>query len=217
MRKSTWRALLILALLVPLSRFSFADDTFAVGGAISDSGDVEGASMTVPGLYFNDEGSTWEAGDGVTWAYFHNQWPIGTEESAVISFSAGIFTDWTFDGVTGSYSFGTFSADTDPCIVGVSGCDDVPLTWTGELDLSDGLGTTLFEIQMTGTGTAFFSGDSAPDGFEVVAANADLTGEGEVVYAAPSVPEPSTLTLMMTALIASILAMRFRRTTATQN
>jgi len=33
------------------------------------------------------------------WAYFHNQWPIGTEESAVISFSAGIFTDWTFDGV----------------------------------------------------------------------------------------------------------------------
>jgi len=49
---------------------------------------------------------------------------------------------------------------------------------------------------MTGTGNGFFSGDSAPDGFEVVAANAEPDGEGEVVYAAPSVPEPSTLTLI---------------------
>jgi hypothetical protein len=71
---------------------------------------------------------------------------------------------------------------------------------------------------MEGVGTGSVGGNFFPPlGFFLISGYADVTGEGEVVYAAPSVPEPSTLTLMMTALIASILAMRFRRTIAMQN
>jgi hypothetical protein len=145
-------------------------------------------------------------------------WTIGSVEGELITISAVSYADWTFEGITGSMSYGTFSAGGGPCVVEESGCTG-PATWTGQVDLENASGTTLFEIQMSGTGTASFGGTyfSDLDALDLISGTADVTGEGEVVYAAPSVPEPSTLTLMMTALIASILAMRFRRTTATQN
>jgi hypothetical protein len=209
MRKSTWRALLILALLVPLSRLSFADDTFEVGGAFGGSGDTTEVSISGP---FTFEGSS-----GTWFDLYGDVWTVG--DYADGSFSAGLLDggNWSFDGFTGLTSYGSFSVVTDPFIVEGYGVGGVPATWTGEIYLSDGFGTTLFEIQMAGVGTASFSGKSVPDGFFVVAGTADVTGVGQVVYEDPSVPEPSTLTLMGIAGIASILAMRFRRPTATQN
>jgi hypothetical protein len=213
MRKSTWRALLILALLVPLSRFSFCDDTFAVSATFSDTGDVESGFITLPS-------STIEGGGGVTWGGFNNIWPIGTVAGAVIELNFIDGSGWSFEGITGSQSFGTLDAEAGPFTVGDDGVTGAPApaTWTGELYLENSLGATLFEIQMEGVGTGSVGGNFVPPlGFFLISGYADVTGEGEVVYAAPSVPEPSTLTLMMTALIASILAMRFRRTIAMQN
>lgn len=83
----------------------------------------------------------------------------------------------------------------------------IPITWTGEVDLSDGFGTTLFEIEMEGVGTASYYGTfESPifDGYSVVGADASLTGEAQAT------PEPSTITLLGIAGIASILGIRFR-------
>lgn len=209
MRQGIFRALLVLALLVPLSQLSFADGTFPVGGILSDSGDTEVGSIGSP--YFGFEGKS-EA----TWGLFDNFWAFGSTEQA--TFGVDIHGgNWSFDGITGLQSYGTFDVVTDPFTVGEG---SVPSTWTGELYFEDFFGTALFEIQMAGVGTASFSGTPEPefDGFLVVNGTADVTGTGEVVYVDPSaLPEPSTLTLMSIAGIASILATRFRRTKATQS
>ena len=201
MRQGFFRALLVLALLVPLSRSSFGD-TFGVAGSLTDSGDVEYGSITLPSF-------TFIGGSGITWALFHNTWTIGSVEGAEIDVDIR-GGNWSFDGFTGLQDFGTFFVVTDPFTVEDDGATGVPSTWTGELDLSDSFGTTLFEIQMAGTGTASFSGDAVPGGVSVVSGTADVTGVGQVIYEAPSVPEPSTLTLLGIG-IATILCIRFRR------
>ncbi len=219
MQKSIYRALLILALLVPLSRLSFADDTFAVSGTISDSGDVESGEIGIPYLTSNGVLGGWEGGSGVTWGAFNNLWTIGSVEGTVISLQGFSGASWTFEGISGGESYGTFDVSAGGCIVEESGCAGAQGTWSGDLYLEDDSGTTLFEIQMSGTATASFGGTyfSNLDALDLISGTADVTGGGQVVYEAPCVPEPSTLTLMMIAGIASILAKRFRRTCAAQN
>jgi len=212
MHQGICRALLVLALLIPLSRSSFGD-SFAVSGTIFGSGDIVGASIALPS-------GTIDMGSGAWFYLYGNIWTIGDYADGSFSIG-GSGGNWSFDGFTGLLASGTFSVVTDPFIVEGYGVGGVPATWTGEIDLSDGFGTTLFEIQMAGVGTASYSGYSVdppfPDGFRVVDGTADVTGVGQVVYEDPSVPEPSTLTLMGIAGIASILAMRFRRARAAQN
>jgi hypothetical protein len=202
MHKITCRALLVLALLVPISRLSFGD-SFAVSGILIDSGDIESGSLS-----FASSGIA--GGSGATWGLYNNLWTFGSIEEA--DFGVDIFGgNWSFDGFTGLQSYGTFDIVTDPFTVGDG---QIPCTWTGQIDLSDGFGTTLFEIQMAGVGTASFSGTPGPesDEFLVVNGTADVTGTGQIVYEDPNLlPEPSTLTLMMTAVIVSLLVLRFRR------
>jgi hypothetical protein len=156
-------------------------------------------------------------------------WKIGSVEGGEIDVSFIAGSGWSFDGFTGPMSSGSLHAFAGPFTVEDDGpykgdpsaevlATGIPATWTGELSLEDSLGATLFEIQMTGVGTASFAGYSAFDDiFRLVYGDADVTGVGQVVYEDPSVPEPSTLTLMSIAGIASILAARFRRARAAQN
>lgn len=221
MRKGICRALLVLALLVPLSRSSFGD-SFAVRGSFSDSGDVEFVSMSIPNLTFNGHLGVWGGGNQVTWGPFNNLWPlgyIGGEEVAV-----GIpenFSDWSFDGYTGSRSSGIVEGSLGGCIVEEGGCVGVnTATWTGQIDLYADDGTAI-EILMSGGGTGSFGGTYFSGiGFDLISGTINATGVGRVFINGveqPCVPEPSTLTLMGIAGVASIFAMQFRRARATQN
>lgn len=204
MRQSFCRALLVLALLVPLSRSSFGD-TFAVGGTLVDSGDIEEGFINLPSGTVN---FAIAAGD------FPFTWKIGSvEEGAIILVGGGSGSGWSFDGFTGLLADGTFRAvTTEPFTVEDYGAAGLPVTWTGELDLLTNDGLELFEIQMAGTGTASFIGSpDVNDEVVVTTGTADVTGVGQVVYEDPSVPEPSTLTLMGIAGIASIILIGFRR------
>jgi hypothetical protein len=74
---------------------------------------------------------------------------------------------------------------------------------------------TLFTIEMAGTGSASFSGIPVnADAVLLINGGASLIGEGQVTYEAPSVPEPSTLSLLGIAGIALILGRQFRRSRA---
>jgi hypothetical protein len=223
MRKSTWRALLILALLVPLSRLSFADDTFAVSGIIQDSGDVEDVFMGgIPNLYVNGGTGPWGGGNQTTWGSMNAIWPLGFIGGADVDVNIlGNFADWSFDGYTGSYSTGDFEGEAGGCVVEEDGCEGTSIaSWTGKIDLYADGGPTI-EILMSGGGTGSFGGTYFSGlGFDLTSGTIDATGAGEVLIDGveqPIVPEPSTLTLMMIAAIASLLAVRFRRPKATQN
>ena len=204
MRQGFCRVLLVLALLLSLSRASFGD-TFPVSGVLEDSGDIMEGSITLPSC-------TIVGGSPAEWGEFGTLWTIGSVAAGEIDVELRSFGGWSFDGFTGSQSFGQFLVVTGPFTVEDDSPAGVPSTWTGELDLSDDFGTTLFEIQMAGAGTASFSGRPGPesDEFYLIYGTADVTGVGQVVYEAPSVPEPSTLTLLGIG-IATILCIRFRR------
>ena len=171
---------------------------------------MEGGSLTFPSFTFS-------GGSGATWALFNNTWTAGAsvQPSYGISFSDG--GGWTLNGLSGDYSTGSFLIDvTNPFTVenegpytGVPGAEllatGVPITWTGQIDLFSDNGTVLYDIDMTGVGTASFAGYSTPDGFSVVYGTADVTDDAMVT------PEPSTLTLMGTAGIALIAGIGFHR------
>lgn len=110
MRQGIGHALLVLALLVPLSRYSFGDP-FGSSGILTASGDMEGGTLTFSSFTFSGN-------SGATWALFNNNWTIGesVQPSYGISFSDG--GGWTLNGLSGDYSTGTFVIDvTNPFIV----------------------------------------------------------------------------------------------------
>ena len=208
MRQGIGRALLVLALLVPLSRYSFGDP-FGASGILSASGDMEGGSLTFPSFTFS-------GGSGATWALFNNTWTAGAsvQPSYGISFSGG---GWTLDGLSGDYSTGSFAIDvTNPFTVAAEGpyagapgaellATGVPITWTGEVDLFADDGTLAYDIDLTGDGTASFAGYATPRGYSVDYGTADVTDDATIT------PEPSTLSLVGIAGIALIVGMRFRQ------
>ena len=209
MRQGTCRALLVLALLVPLSRYSFGDP-FGASGILKASGDTEGGSLAFPTFTFSGN-------SGATWALFNNTWTVGSsvQPSYGLSFSDG--SGWTFNGQSGNYSTGTFNIQAaDPFTVGADGAykgapgaellaTGVPITWTGEIDLFSGDGTLLYDINLDGVGTASFAGYETPWGYSVVYGTAYVTDDATVT------PESSTLTLIGIAGIAGIIGIGFRQ------
>jgi hypothetical protein len=202
MRQSICHALLVLALLVPLSRSSFGD-TFAVSGYFEDfpGGGVCGDINLPSGAgIFGCGPWDWEESGSFT---------DGSVHSAGIG---GQFAEggWSFDGFTGGIFEETFQTNVFSFTVEDDKVTGIPVTWTGELYLFyDSTGPALFEIQMEGVGTASIGGFG--EFASSLYGTADVTGVGQVVYEDPSVPEPSTLTLMGIAGIASILGMGLRR------
>jgi hypothetical protein len=209
MRQGIGRALLVLALLVPVSRYSFGDPLEA-DGVLSASGDMEGGSLAFPSFTFSGN-------SGATWALFNNTWTVGesVQPTYGISFSDG--GGWTLNGLSGDYSTGSFLIDVaNPFTVGADGAykgapgaellaSAVPITWTGQIDLFSDDGTLLFDIDVTGVGTASFAGYATPWGYSVVDATADVTDDAVIT------PEPNSLSLMGTAAIALILGLLFHR------
>ena len=209
MRQGICRALLVLALLVPLSRYSFGDP-FGSSGTLQASGDMEGGSLAFPSFTFTGN-------SGATWALFNNTWTVGSsvQPSFGISFSDG--GGWTLNGLSGDYSTGTFMIDAaDPFTVEAEGsykgapgaellATGVPITWTGEIDLFSDNGTLLYDIDLDGVGTASFAGYETPWGYSVVYGTANVTDDATVT------PESSTLTLVGIAGIALIVGVRFRQ------
>jgi hypothetical protein len=209
MRQGIGRALLVLALLVPFSRFSFGDP-FGASGILTASGDMEGGSLTFPSFTFSGN-------SGATWALFNNTWTVGSsvQPSYGISFSDG--AGWTFNGQSGDYSTGTFNieaanpftVEADGSYRGAPGAEllatGVPIVWTGEIDLFSDTGTQLFDIDLDGVGTASFAGYETPWGYSVVYGTANVTDDATVT------PESSTLTLMGIAGIAFIAGIGFRQ------
>lgn len=209
MRQGICRALVVLALLVPLSRYSFGDP-FGATGTLQASGDSEGGSLTFPSFTFSGN-------SGATWALFGNNWAAGSsvQPSYGISYSDG--GGWTLNGVSGDYSTGSFNIDaTNPFTVeaegpyaGVPGAEllatGVPITWTGQIDLFSDNGTLAYAIDLTGEGTASFAGYETPWGYSVAYGTADVSD------AATITPEPSTLTLTGIAGIVLIVGIRFRQ------
>jgi hypothetical protein len=208
MRQGICRALLVLAVLVPFSRFSFGDP-FGASGILTASGDMEGGSLAFPSFTFSGN-------SGATWALFNNTWTVGSsvQPSYGISFSGG---GWTLNGLSGDYSTGTFNIQaTDPFTVGADGAyrgapnaellaTGVPITWTGEIDLFSDNGTVLYDINLDGVGTASFAGYETPWGYSVVYGTAYVTDDATVT------PESSTLTLVGIAGIALIVGIGFRQ------
>jgi hypothetical protein len=207
MRQGICRALLVLALLVPLSRYSFGDP-FGASGTLQASGDIEGGSLTLPSFTFSGN-------SGATWALFNNIWTVGdsVQPSFGVEFSDG--GGWTLNGVSGLMSYGTFSIDvTDPFTVEASPnggliATGIPIIWTGQIDLLSDNGIVLYDIDLDGTGTTSFTAQSFnTDQFLITGADAIVTDDAVVT------PEPSTLTLMGIAGIAgiaSIVGIQFRR------
>jgi hypothetical protein len=209
MRQGIGRAFLVLALLVPFSRFSFGDP-FGSSGVLQASGDIEGGSLTFPSFTFSGN-------SGATWALFNNDWTVGSsvQPSYGISFSDG--GGWTLNGQSGNESSGTFIIDvTNPFTVadqgpyaGAPGAEllatGVPITWTGQIDLFSDNGAVLYDIDLSGVGTASFAGYATPWGYSVVYGTADVTDDATIT------PEPSTLTLVGIAGIAFIVGIRFRQ------
>jgi hypothetical protein len=209
MRQGICRAFLVLILLVPFSRFSFADP-FEASGVLTAGGDIESGSLAFPSFTFSGN-------SGATWALFGNDWAIGSsvQPSYGISFSDG--GDWTLNGVSGDYSTGSFIIDvTNPFTVEADGpyrgapgaellATGVPITWTGQIDLFTDNGTLAYDIDLTGEGTASFAGYWTPDGYSVAYGTADVTDTATIT------PEPSTLTLVGIAGIALIAGIRFRQ------
>jgi hypothetical protein len=181
-------------------------DTFGVSGTLTDSGDEEYGSITLPSC-------TIVGGAPAEWGgYGVYPWTVGSVEGTYLSVTILGGGGWSFDGFTGPNSYGTYDVGVGPFTLQSGGATGIPATWTGDLDLEDTFGTTLFEIQMTGVGTASIGGFvPVPGYFFLVSGTADVTGVGQVIYEAPSVPEPSTLTLMGIAGIASIVIMLFRK------
>lgn len=197
MRQGIWRALLVLALLVPLSRLSFGD-TFAVSGNLDASGDTAGGHLSGPSF-------TFEGGSGEIYGIFGCCWIVGASVQPSWNLILGDYGIWTLNGLSGIGANGIFDFYvTDPFTVGSLGATGIPITWTGQIDLFDGL-----YIDLSGVGTASFTGRSeAPDvpgGIFLLNTDTDVTGEALVT------PEPSTLTLMGIAGIASIVVIGFRR------
>jgi hypothetical protein len=189
---------------------------FEVSAVIQDSeGGGAHSFITLPSCVIGTGGPfDWEE---------NTPWTVGSNASVVITaqgesgFGLG---NWSFDGFTGSFEAANLFASSGEFTVeaGSDGTIETPVTWTGDLYLYSDVAaaTPLFEIQMEGVGTATITGLESDGLFYVGTGTADVTGEGQVIYEAPSVPEPSTFTLLFLG-IASILAMRFRRTTATQS
>lgn len=208
MRKSICRAFLVLALLVPFSRFSLGDP-FGANGTLTASGDIEEGSLAFPSFTFN--GSS-----GATWALFGNDWTVGSsvQPSYGLNLRGG---GWSLDGLSGDYSTGSFLIDvSNPFTVEADGpyrgapgaellATDVPITWTGQIDLFADNGTLLYDIDLTGDGTASFGGYWTPWGYSVTYATADVTDDAEIT------PEPSTLSLMGIAGVALLVGVRFRQ------
>ncbi len=209
MRQGIGRAFLVLALLVPFSRFSFGDP-FGASGTLSASGDSEGGSLAFPSFTFS--GSS-----GATWALDNNTWSVGSSVQPTYGLS---FTDggaWTLDGLSGDYSTGSFTIDvTNPFTVEADGAytgapgaellaSGVPITWTGQIDLFSDSGALLYDIDLSGVGTASFAGYETPNGYSVVYGVADVTDDAAIT------PESSTLTLMGIAGIAFIVGIGFRQ------
>lgn len=208
MRQSICRALLVLALLVPFSRYSFGDP-FGASGMLTASGDMEGGSLAFPSFTFSGN-------SGATWALFNNTWTVGSsvQPSYGISFSGG---GWNLNGLSGDYSTGTFNIQAaDPFTVGADGAykgapgaellaTGVPITWTGEIDLFSDSGTLLYDINLDGVGTASFAGYETPWGYSVAYGTAYVTDDATVT------PESSTLTLVGVAGIALMIGMGFRQ------
>jgi hypothetical protein len=209
MRQVICRALLVLALLVPFSRYSFGDP-FGASGILSASGDMEGGSLAFPSFTFSGN-------SGATWALDNNTWTVGSsvQPSYGISFSDG--GGWTLNGLSGDYSTGSFIIDvTNPITVEAEGpytgapgaellATAVPITWTGQIDLFSNNGTLAYDIDLTGDGTASFAGYETPWGYSVAYGTADVTDDATIT------PEPSTLTLVGIAGIALIVGIRFRQ------
>jgi hypothetical protein len=200
MRQGIWRALLVLGLLVPLSRLSFGD-TFAVSGFFENLVGESWGNMSLPSC---------DTYGGGPWDW-EEHGTVGSDQTARIGGQVWGGSGWSFDGFNGPLIHLTINTSLFSFTVEDGGTTGIPVTWSGELDLLSDDETTLFEIAMSGVGTASIVGVG------YLAGSADLTGVGQVVYEDPSVPEPSTLTLMGIAGIASIVARRFRRSTATQN
>jgi len=208
MRQGTCRALLVLALLVPLSRYSFGDP-FGASGILKASGDTEGGSLAFPTFTFSGN-------SGATWALFNNTWTVGSsvQPSYGISFSGG---GWNLNGLSGDYSTGTFNIQAaDPFTVGADGAykgapgaellaTGVPITWTGEIDLFSDNGTLAYDIDLAGDGTASFAGYETPSGYSVVYGTAYVNDDATIT------PESGTLTLMGIAGIACIAGIRFHQ------
>jgi hypothetical protein len=93
-----------------------------------------------------------------------------------------------------------------PFLVEASGATGIPIIWTGEVDVY-GDGGFLYDVDMAGVGTANFFPvlGMLDDSWVWVGVNASLTGVAVVT------PEPSTLTLIGIAVIASIVVIGFRR------
>jgi hypothetical protein len=209
MRQGIGRALLILALLVTFSRYSFGDP-FGSSGVLTASGDMEGGSLTFPSFTFSGN-------SGATWALFNNTWTVGesVQPSYGISFSDG--GAWTLDGLSGDYSTGSFIIDvTNPFTVEADGpykgapgaellATGVPITWDGQIDLFSDNGTLLYDIDLDGVGTASFAGYATPWGYSVDYGIADVTDDATIT------PESSTLTLVGIAGIAFIVGIGFRQ------
>jgi len=209
MRQGICRALLVLALLVPLSRYSFGDP-FGSSGTLQASGDMEGGSLAFPSFTFSGN-------SGATWALLNNTWAVGesVQPAYGISFSDG--GGWTLNGLSGDYSTGTFNIQAaDPFTVGADGAykgapgaellaTGVPITWTGEIDLFLDNGTLAYDIDLTGDGTASFAGYETPWGYSVAYGTAYVNDDATIT------PESSTLTLVGIAGIAFIIGIRFRQ------
>jgi hypothetical protein len=203
------RAFLVLALLVPFSRFSFGDP-FGASGTLSASGDSEGGSLIFPSFTFS--GSS-----GATWALMGNDWTVGSSVQPTYGISFSDSNAWTLNGLSGDYSTGSFVIDvTNPFTVEADGAykgapgaellaSAVPITWTGQIDLFSDGGTLLYDIDLTGVGTASFGGYATPWGYSVDYATANVTDDAEIT------PEPSTLSLIGIAGIALIVGIRFRQ------
>jgi hypothetical protein len=209
MRQVICRALLVLALLVPLSRFSFGD-TVAVSGVLQASGDTEGGSLAFPSFTFSGN-------SGATWALSNNIWSVGSsvQPSYGISFSDG--GGWSLNGFSGNESTGTFTINVaNPFTVedegaypGAPGAEllatAVPITWTGQIDLFSNNGTLLYNIDLDGVGTASFAGYATPWGYSVDYGTADVTDDAVIT------PESSTFTLIGISVITFLLATGIRR------
>jgi hypothetical protein len=204
MRQGIFRALLVLALLAPLSRLSFGDTLFVVSGSLDASGDLETVGINSPSFTFDwTSGHDFSFGQGLT---------VG--EYAVANFLVAVDGNchiYPNDPFGGYECEGLFNVVSAPFLVEASsdgGLDEtgIPITWTAEID-ADYEGTLLYEVDMAGVGTLTLTGAPgiSPGGFMEIGVADNLIGVGDIS------PEPNTLTLMGTGLIAIIVVMGFRR------